>query len=95
MNTPRKTGTKKAYRTKFAVGHFLTEKPDDPKSFLKPAERYAARLREVYFAWPGVLNGRPTGIKKEMEEERIITDLQYCRVHGMKITYSQQQGFHS
>ena len=70
-------------RTKFAVGHFLTERPDDPKSFHELAKRYAPRLREVYFAWPGLLNGRPTGLKKETEEERIISDLQYCRKHGM------------
>ncbi len=36
-------------RTKFAVGHFLTKKPDDPQSFAELAKRYASRLREVYF----------------------------------------------
>ncbi len=77
--------TEKTRRTKFAVGHFLTERPNDPKSFLELAGRYADRLREVYFAWPGLLNGRPTGLKKEDEEERIIADLQYCRAHGMKL----------
>lgn len=77
--------TKPEKRTKFAVGHFLTEKPDDPRSFAELARRYASRLREVYFAWPGLLNGRPTGHRKENEEERIISDLQYCREHGMKL----------
>ena len=72
-------------RTKFAVGHFLTEKPDDPKSFLELAKRYAPRLREVYFAWTGLANGRPFSLKKENEEERIISDLKYCRAHGMKL----------
>ncbi len=72
-------------RTKFAVGHFLTKKPDDPQSFAELARRYASRLREVYFAWPGLLNGRPTGLRKENEEERIISDLQCCREHGMKL----------
>ena len=79
------TSTENGPRTKFAVGHFLTERPDDPKSFLELAKRYADRLREVYFAWPGLLNGRPTGLKKENEEERIISDMQYCRKHGMKL----------
>ena len=79
------TSTENGPRTKFAVGHFLTERPDDPKSFHELAKRYAPRLREVYFAWPGLLNGRPTGLKKENEEERIISDLQYCRKHGMKL----------
>ncbi len=72
-------------RTKFAVGHFLTERPDDPKSFLELARRYAPRLREVYFAWPGLLNGRAHLHKRENEAERIISDLKYCREHGMKL----------
>ena len=72
-------------RTKFAIGHFLTEKSDDPKSFLELAKRYAPRLREVYFSWPGLLNGRPY-IRKEWDEEaRTISDLQYCKAHGMKL----------
>ena len=77
--------TEQTNRTKFAVGHFLTGKPDDPKSFPELARRYADRLREVYFAWPGLANGRPTGLRKEHEEERIISDLKYCREHGMKL----------
>ena len=72
-------------RTKFAIGHFLTKRPDDPKSFLELAKRYAPRLREVYFAWPGLLNGRAHLQKLENEEERIIADLKYCREHGMKL----------
>ena len=39
-------------RTKFAVGHYLTEKPDDPLSFAELAKKFAPRLREVYFPWP-------------------------------------------
>ncbi len=65
-------------RTKFAVGHYLTEKPDDPKSFLELAKRYAPRLREVYFSWPGLLNGHAHVHFRENEAERIISDLQYC-----------------
>ena len=72
-------------RTKFAVGHFLTEKPDDPQSFSELVRRYAPRLREVYFAWPGLANGRPFSRKREHEEERILSDLLYCREHGMKL----------
>ena len=72
-------------RTKFAIGHYLTEKPDDPKSFLELARRYAPRLREVYFSWPGLLNGRAHVHKREHEAERIISDLQYCKEHGMKL----------
>ena len=85
MSCPGKMSTDNIHRTKFAVGHFLTEKPDDPKSFTELAKRYAPRLREVYFAWPGLRNGRPNTRKKEHEEERIIADLKYCREHGMKL----------
>ena len=72
-------------RTKFAVGHFLTIDPDNPASFAELARRFAPRLREVYFPWPGLTNGRPheNGIRDE--EKRTISDLKYCRDHGMKL----------
>ena len=50
--------SEKIARTKFAVGHYLTEKPDDPASFAELARRFAPRLREVYFPWPGLSNAR-------------------------------------
>ena len=72
-------------RTKFAVGHYLTEKPDDPASFAELARRFAPRLREVYFPWPGLSNARAKVYNKPDDEERIATDLKYCRKHGMKL----------
>ena len=77
--------TEKNIRTKFAVGHFLTEKPDDPASFTELARRFAPRLREVYFPWPGITNGRPRMVDIPDEEERTISDLELCRKHGMKL----------
>ena len=77
--------TEKNIRTKFAVGHFLTEKPDDPASFAELARRFAPRLREVYFPWPGITNGRPRMVDIPDEEERTISDLELCRKHGMKL----------
>ena len=74
-----------AIRTKFAVGHYLTEKPDDPASFSVLAQRFAPRLREVYFPWPGLSNARAKVYNKPDDEERIATDLTYCRAHGMKL----------
>jgi len=71
-------------RTKFAVGHYLTENPNDPKSFAELAKRYAPRLREVYFPWPGLSNARAKVYKQE-DEIRIAADLKYCRDHGMKL----------
>jgi len=72
-------------RTKFAVGHFLTEDPDNPATFAELARRFAPRLREVYFPWPGFSNARSKIYDKPDDEERIATDLKYCRAHGMKL----------
>ena len=72
-------------RTKFAVGHYLTEKPDDPASFAELVKRFAPRLREVYFPWPGLSNARAKVYDKPDDEERIVADLKYCREHGMKL----------
>ena len=76
---------KKITRTKFAVGHFLTDNPDDPASFAELAKRFAPRLREVYFPWPGLSNARAKVYDKPDDEERIVADLKYCREHGMKL----------
>ena len=72
-------------RTKLAVGYFMTENPDDPASFAELARRYAPRLREVFFPWPGLANGREHIRAIPHEEERLIADLRYCREHGMKL----------
>ena len=71
-------------RTKFAVGHFLTKEQDVRAPFQELVRRFGTRLREVYFPWPGLANGRPPS-KKSKEEERLIADLEYCREHGMKL----------
>ena len=72
-------------RTKYAVGHFLTKNPDDPASFAELAKRFAPRLREVYFPWPGLSNARAKKYDKPDDETRIVADLKYCREHGMKL----------
>jgi collagenase-like PrtC family protease len=72
-------------RTKFAVGHFLTDNPDDPASFAELAKRFAPRLREVYFPWPGLWNARARVYRNPDDEDRIAADLKYCREHGMKL----------
>ena len=77
--------SEKGNRTKFAVGHYLTAEPDDPASFSELARRFAPRLREVYFPWPGLANGRSHDVDLPNEKERITADLKYCREHGMKL----------
>ena len=80
-----KMNSKTDNRTKFAVGHFLTAKPDDPASFSVLAQRFADKLREVYFPWPGLSNARAKVYKNADDEARIAADLKYCREHGMKL----------
>ena len=77
--------TENKIRTKFAVGHFLTKEPDDPASFAELAKRFAPRLREVYFPWPGLSNARAKVYDNPDDEARIAADLKYCREHGMKL----------
>ena len=77
--------TENVKRTKYAIGHFLTADEASPKSFSELVRRFGGRLREVYFPWPGLANGRPRTDKKPGQEERIISDLKSCREHGMKL----------
>ena len=72
-------------RTKLAVGYFMKKNPDDPASFAELARKFAPRLREVYFPWRGLANGRERLHPIPHEEERLIADLRYCREHGMKL----------
>lgn len=71
-------------RTKFSVGYYLTKQEDSPISFAELARRFAPRLKEVYFPWPGLAHGRAYAWFPN-EEERTVADLQYCRDHGMKL----------
>ena len=71
-------------RTKYSVGYYLTEKEDSPTSFSELARRFAPRLNEVYFPWPGLANGRAARALPH-EEDRTAADLRYCRDHGMKL----------
>ena len=71
-------------RTKFSVGYYQTEQEDSPTSFAELARRFAPRLNEVYFPWPGLANGRAARALPH-EEERTAADLKYCRDHGMKL----------
>ena len=77
---------KNSARTKFAVGYYMSKKADDPTSFSELAKRFAPRLREVYFPWPGVSNGRAVHFSPA-DEERLAADLKYCRDHGMKLDF--------
>jgi hypothetical protein len=60
-----------------AVGHFLNE------SFKEACEPWVPRIREVFFAWPGVLSCRPAPDFTDALRERMRSDLIWCRENGI------------
>lgn len=60
-----------------AVGHFFNE------PFILACERHVARIREVFFAWPGVLSCRPAPEFTTEVKERLYADLAWCRSQGI------------
>ncbi len=62
-----------------AVGHFYNE------PFTPAIERHLGRVAEVFFAWPGVLSCRPAPTFTPEVEERLYSDLSWCRAHGVRL----------
>lgn len=60
-----------------AVGHFLNE------PFVEACIPHAARIREVFFAWPGVLSCRPAPEFTDEIRGRMFADLMWCRENGI------------
>lgn len=60
-----------------AVGYFYNE------PFTPICAKWAHRIREVFFAWPGVLSCRPAPEFTPELEERLYADLKFCREHGI------------
>lgn len=60
-----------------AVGHFLNE------PFVEACVPHAARIREVFFAWPGVLSCRPAPEFTDEIRGRMFADLMWCRENGI------------
>lgn len=60
-----------------AVGHFLNE------PFVEACTPWVARIREVFFAWPGVLSCRPAPEFTPEVRERMFADLMWCRENGI------------
>ena len=60
-----------------AVGHFLNE------PFIEACSPWTARIREVFFAWPGVLSCRPAPEFTEEVRARFFADLAWCREQGI------------
>ncbi len=63
-----------------AVGHFFNA------PFIEACERHLPRIREVFFAWPGVLSCRPApDYSKEGVRERLVSDLTWARANGIEL----------
>lgn len=60
-----------------AVGHFYNEE------FVAACAPHIARIREVFFAWPGVLSCRPAPEFNDALRERLYSDLRWARANGI------------
>ncbi len=60
-----------------AVGHFLNA------PFVDACAPYAGRIREVFFAWPGVLSCRPAPDFTPELRARMAADLKWARANGI------------
>ena len=60
-----------------AVGHFLNE------PFVEACTPWVARIREVFFAWPGVLSCRPAPEFTDEVRERMFAVLMWCRENSI------------
>ena len=60
-----------------ALGHFYNE------PFIQACEPWTHRIREVFFAWPGVLSCRPAPDFTDELRQRLFNDLHWCREHGI------------
>ena len=64
---------------KLAVGHFLNA------PFQEACARHLARIRETFFAWPGVLSCRPAPDFTPELRARMIGDLRWARANGIEL----------
>lgn len=64
-------------RRTLAVGHFLNA------PFTEACAPYLGRIRETFFAWPGVLSCRPAPEFTPEVRERFVADLRWARGNGL------------
>ena len=76
MNTQNTSGN--ARRT-LAVGWF------NNAPFRGICEKYSDRIKEVFFAWPGVTASRPMAPWTPERRELIRSDLAWCRANGIEL----------
>ena len=66
-------------RKVLAVGHFLNA------DFQAACARYLPRIKETFFAWPGVLSCRPAPDFTPELKARMIADLKWARANGIEL----------
>ena len=64
-------------RRTLAVGHFLNA------PFQEACAKHVGRIRETFFAWPGVLSCRPAPEFTPEVRGRMIDDLKWARANGI------------
>ncbi len=64
---------------KLTVGWF------DNKPFVDVCKPYANRIKEVFFAWPGVIASRPMDDWTHERRAQIIADLKWARENGIEL----------
>ncbi len=69
----------KVTKRTLAVGWF------DNKPFIESCEKYLPRIREVFFAWPGVVASRPMDPWTPDRKARIVEDLRWARANGLEL----------
>ena len=62
-----------------AVGHFYNG------PFQEACARHLNRIREVFFAWPGVLSCRPAPEFTPEVRQQLFTDLRWARANGVEL----------
>lgn len=66
-------------RKNLAVGHFFNG------DFTRVCAAHLPRIREVFFAWPGVLSCRPAPAFTPEVRARLLSDLTWARAHGLEL----------
>ncbi len=62
-----------------AVGHFFNG------PFKEACARHLPRIRETFFAWPGVLSCRPAPEFTDEVRARLVDDLKWARANGIEL----------
>ena len=76
MNT---RDTSKAVRRTLAVGWF------DNAPFHEICSKFTGRIKEVFFAWPGVTASRPRAPWTQERKDLLYSDLSWCRENGIEL----------